>query len=173
LSDRIYFTKWTQNANQTADDEKKEIDMTDTCPQCGAAVSEGRTCQTVFDEFLALEFTDPDYGAVHMLTVACFMIQHGRYSDTGLVWIEQRLHDYLERGISAAQIRRDAAQETRQDRRDWKVLRQPHDPPQKPARWSVTIVDLADQADSAAHYRAAIERWARATLTEMQALLPG
>jgi hypothetical protein len=59
--------------------------MPDTCPDCGATWDADRTCQSVFDEFLVLEFADAGYGAMHMLTVACYMIQHGRYSDAGLV----------------------------------------------------------------------------------------
>lgn len=58
-----------------------------TCPECGATWLEDSTCQSVFDEFLVLEYSDPAYGEVHFLTVVCFMIQHGRYSDEALVWI--------------------------------------------------------------------------------------
>ena len=43
------------------------------CPECGAP---DNLCQTRFDEFLVLEFTDAGYGAVHHLTVATFMVQH-------------------------------------------------------------------------------------------------
>ncbi|QYR19267.1 hypothetical protein KZ483_15075 [Paenibacillus sp. sptzw28] len=32
---------------------------------------------------LALEFSDPGYGRVHFLTVACFIIQHNRYMTKG------------------------------------------------------------------------------------------
>jgi hypothetical protein len=43
------------------------------CPECGAPET---LCQTRFDEFLALEFTDSGYGAVHHLTVTAYMLQH-------------------------------------------------------------------------------------------------
>ena len=58
--------------------------MRSTCTECGAALDE-TTCQSIFDSFLVLEFSEAAYGAVHMLTVACFMIQYRRYSDEGLV----------------------------------------------------------------------------------------
>lgn len=35
----------------------------------------------IFNACLAREYSDPGYGQVHLLTVACYMIQHGRYSD--------------------------------------------------------------------------------------------
>lgn len=141
------------------------------CPDCGAALAEGTTCRAIFDQFLALEFGDPEYGAVHMLTVACYMIQHGQYSDAGLVWMEQRLRDYLEHGISAEQIRRGAAAETGQNRRGWKITRQPGDAPQPRVAWSMTIADAARQAEDPAQYRQAVTQWARIVLQEMQPLL--
>ena len=140
------------------------------CPGCGARHPGDTTCQDVFDAFLALEFSDPAYGAVHMLTVACFMIQHGRYSDTGLVWIEQQLHAHLEQGVPVEYIRRQAAKETGQDVRGWKVMRQPGDPPQTKIIWSVTIADVAANYGNAPGYREWVARWARATLQDMQPL---
>ena len=141
------------------------------CPECGAVLPEGVTCQSVFDEFLVLEFTDPEYGEVHMLTVACYMVQHGRYSDAGLVWIEQRLRDYLERGIPARLIRQGAAHETGQGVRNWKVTRQPGDTPQAQINWSMSIVDVALQYEGAAGYRECITEWAKSVLREMQPLV--
>ena len=55
--------------------------MTKICPLCGAKWKNSLTCQEMFDEFLALEFSDAAYGKVHLLTVTCFMTQHQRYSD--------------------------------------------------------------------------------------------
>lgn len=145
--------------------------MPESCPECGAAWSSGLTCQSIFDEFLVLEFTDPGYGAVHFLTVACFMIQHGRYSPQGLAWIEQRLRDHLERGVPVAQIRQDAGRTASQSARDWKVTRQPADPPQPRVPWRMTITGVVPAYDSAASYCAAVERWARMTLEDMQPLV--
>jgi len=145
--------------------------MPNTCPECGAIYHDELTCEEVFNQFLALEFSDPRYGAVHFLTVACYMIQHGRYSDEGLVWIAQRLRDYLERGIPADQIARQAAKETGQGQRDWKVNRRPGDPPQKKVAWSMTIAEVVEQYQDAEAYCAAITQWARITLQEMQPLV--
>ena len=108
-----------------------------------------------------------------MLTVACYMIQHGQYTDEALIWIEQRLRDYLEKGISTEQIRRHAAKDAGQDRRKWKVTRRPSDPRQAKIAWSMTILDVALNYHDAGGYRDLVEQWARTTLLEMQALLPG
>jgi hypothetical protein len=145
--------------------------MTSTCPECGAHLLDDATCQSLFDSFLALEFSDPAYGAVHLLTVACFMVQHGRYSDEALAWTEQTLRLYLEGGLTPAQIRREAARQTRPGLRAWKVGRPPGAPPPARVAWSMTIADLAASAAHASSYCAAVERWARLTLQEMQPLL--
>lgn len=94
-----------------------------TCPECGAKWSAETTCQSIFDSFLILEFTDPAYGSVHFLTVACFMIQHGPYSDEALVWIQATLKAYFEEKMPPSQLRQRATQGTGGDVRTWKVLR--------------------------------------------------
>src|SRR5512138_3523416 len=98
-------------------DNDRVTGMPNRCPECGALLADGSSCQALFESLLALEFTDPGYGQVHMLTVACFMIQHGRYSDEALTWIEKNLRAFLEEGQPAQQIRRQAQKETRQDNR--------------------------------------------------------
>jgi hypothetical protein len=141
------------------------------CPECGAPHTGGLTCRSAFDEFLALELTDPEYGSVHLLTVACYMIQHGQYTDEALAWIERRLRDHLEGGIPAETIRREAAGETDQGKRDWKVTRRPGDPPQPKIQWSMTIMDVARDHRDAESYRELVKEWARRTLQEMKPLL--
>lgn len=141
------------------------------CPECGAILSEGVTCQDLFDSFLVLEFSDPGYGEVHMLTVACYMIQHGRYSDEGLAWIESKLRAYLEEGVGVAEIRRRAAQETGQSKRTWRVARPPDAPPRRKIAWSMTIADVATQYRDARSYCELVRQWARATLREIKPLL--
>lgn len=139
----------------------------DTCPECRSILPEGETCQSLFDQFLVLEFTDPGYGAVHFLTVACFMVQHGRYSGAGREWIKDKLRAYLEEGRTIEQIRADAGQSASQDRRDFKITRQPGDPPPPVIAWSMTIADVAQQFEGPESYRELIVQWARVTLKEM------
>ena len=142
------------------------------CPECGADWPEGRTCQSIFDEFLVWEFQDPEYGAVHFLTVAAFMTQHGRYTDEGQAWIKQKLHENLEENRPVDLIRRMANRETSQANRKWKVVREPGDPPAKRITWDMTIVDVNRRHDQAgldaAAYREAIVQWARTTLRQLE-----
>jgi hypothetical protein len=145
--------------------------MSGICPECGAVLNGDDTCQTIFDSFLVLEFTDPAYGMVHMLTVACFMIQHGRCSDEALRWIEQKLRANLEEGISTERIRQQAYLEADQEVRNWKVNRQLSEPLLPKVAWSVTIADVASNAQDAESYCDWVKRWGRATLQEMKPLL--
>ena len=143
--------------------------MPNICSECGAVFDAGVSCQSIFDSFLALEFTYPGYGEVHMLTVACFMIQHGRYSDEALVWIRRQLQAHLNEGVPVAEIRRGAAKETGQHVRTWKVTRRPEGPPMPKVAWSMTIADVAASYHDAASYCDLVRRWARITLQEMPA----
>lgn len=142
-----------------------------TCPECGAILQGNLTCESVFNEFLNLELTSAAYGQVHLLTVACYMIQHGRYTDEALLWIEKRLRDYLEKGLPVERIRQQAAYETSQNQRTWKATRRPDDPPQAYIPWSMTIIDVAAQYRDPDSYRQLVEEWARRTLSEMQPLI--
>lgn len=144
-----------------------------TCPDCGARW-DGATCEEVFGDFLVHDYTDPGYGEVHALTVACYMVQHRRYSDEGLRWIARQLRAVLEEGLSNEELREIARVEARRPEkpgesgRTWKVTRTAAEPTLPPLAWSITIVDVFDCVRDAASYRAAIRDWARVTLEEMQ-----
>jgi hypothetical protein len=143
------------------------------CAECGAEWPDGQTCQSLYDEFLVWEFQEPGYGAVHFLTVATFMTQHGRYTDEAQAWIKQKLHENLDEGASVEWIRRAANQETSQAKRTWKVVRPAGAPPAPRVAWEMTIVDVARRHDAsgleAAAYRAAVMDWARTTLRQLEA----
>ncbi len=147
--------------------------MTTTCPECGAVLNNDQTCQSIFDSFLVLEFTDPAYGEVHMLTVSCFMLQHKRYSDPALGWIEEKIRLVLDAGQDGQQVTRRMAKETSQAQRTWKVLRQPGDPPLPDIAWSMTIADVAARYTDAESYCTLIRQWARVTIDEMKPWLSG
>jgi hypothetical protein len=143
------------------------------CPECGAVWLASQTCQALFDEFLTWEFQDAGYGAVHFLTVATFMTQHGRYSEAGQAWINQKLREHLDEGVGVEWIRESVKQSVSQANRKWKVLREPGDPPAPRRAWDMTIVDVNRRHDEAgldaAAYRAAVTDWARATLRQLEA----
>jgi Family of unknown function (DUF5946) len=146
--------------------------MPHKCPECGAILLNKTSCQAIFESFLALEFTDPQYGRVHFLTVTCFMVQHGRYSDEALAWIEPHLRTVLEGEVTSRQIVQKMNRVLGQGHRSWKVNRRPGEPPLLKIPWSMTIADVAVNHHDAHSYCARVEQWAYATLHEMQPLLP-
>ncbi|PKO05457.1 MAG: hypothetical protein CVU41_12565 [Chloroflexi bacterium HGW-Chloroflexi-3] len=141
--------------------------MSEICSFCGAATDVDLTCQDRFDEFPALEFTNPAYGKVHLLTVSCFMIQHQRYSDPALIWMQEKLSDVLEKGVSPGEIRVQMSSDVDQGKRDWKIERQPDERKLPHINWSITIADVYPHKDDPVSYCAWVERWARATLEEL------
>jgi hypothetical protein len=80
--------------------------IVDLCLDCSARLGMSVTCQSMFDVFLAVEFSDPAYGEMRFLTVASFMIQHNCYSDAALASIWGKLHAYLEDHLPPSEIRR-------------------------------------------------------------------
>ncbi len=141
------------------------------CPQCGALIRNGVTCEEAFHQMLALEFEDESFNDIHFLTVATYMIQHGQYSPAALVWIEERLREYLHDGVSTSRIRRQAVQHMDGKQRNWKVLRQPDEPPQDFIPWSITIQEVFQSYQDPPGYCRAVKHWAEVTLNEMQPLI--
>ena len=91
--------------------------MNNKCSLCGAAMDANITCQRIFDKFLALKFSNPAYGKVHILTDNYFMIQHQLYSDPALLWMQQALRDVLENGVVPSDIRLQMTSEVDQSKR--------------------------------------------------------
>ena len=148
--------------------------MTTHCAECGVSLLDEKTCQSIFDECLMLEYLHPEaFGRVHMLLVACFMIQHERYSDEALIWIEEQLRAHLEQGVSVQHIRRRTSQEAKSGTRTWKITRPEGAAALPKVAWSVTIADIVPALQDAEHYCQEVERWARATLREMPQLTSG
>jgi hypothetical protein len=144
--------------------------MPEHCAECGAVLFEGSTCQTIFDEFLSLEYTNSAYGQVHFFTVACFMIQHGRYSDEALRWMQPMLRASLDEQLTAQQLRKRAANGINDTPRTWKVTRRADAPPLPKVAWSVTITDVAQSMQDPEKYCAHVKQWAHATWQQMASL---
>ncbi|BCL79383.1 hypothetical protein ccbrp13_18480 [Ktedonobacteria bacterium brp13] len=144
--------------------------MPERCAECGAVLSEGSTCQALFEEFLSLEYTNSAYAQVHFLTVACFMIQHERYSQEALVWIQSTLRIYLEKELTGQQLRQLAAKGTVSATRTWKVIRQADAPSLPKIAWSMTITDVAQSIHDAERYCEQVKQWAHTTLRQMESV---
>jgi len=145
--------------------------MAERCVDCGAVLPEGSTCQTILEEILSLEYTNPVYGQVHFFTVACFMIQHGRYGDEALDGIQSLLRASLDEQLPAQQLRERAAKGMSYATRRWKVTREADEPPLPKVAWSVRIADVARSMQVPQKYCEHVKQWAHATLQQMPALL--
>jgi hypothetical protein len=128
------------------------------CACCGARLPGGDDgCRAAFGEVLAREYSDPAYGAVHLLTVDAHALQHSdwhsrRSNAAHLV----RLCWLIERGGDAAiGVRGPLEHAAKSTLGDWPFL----EPPQAPG--AMTVADLHAAKDVAAHCAIARE-WGRA-----------
>jgi hypothetical protein len=138
--------------------------MTDdqTCPDCGAAITHGLTCQDHFHQMLYWEAEDPTRGEVHHLMVLCYHLQHpGRYSPEGLIHAQGLLEDFVVRGISPAEVRQRNRDQVASDQRTWKITARPdaHGAYDRPIAWTMTAADVV--AGGADRYCDNVRLWTR------------
>ena len=131
----------------------------ETCPECGAPRVNGLFCWDQLRQLLAWEVDDAELREVHFLTVASYNLQHpAQFTDDAIAGLRQSYIDYLDRGISIAEIRRRASsafEGAKRVRRDEASIR----PVLR--TWPMTIAAVYDGArpDGAAER---VRRWARA-----------
>lgn len=134
------------------------------CPECGATDA---LCQSRFDEFLALEFTDPGYGAVHNLTVAAYMLQHSsKLTKEGWLYERELLRAFLIENKSPSFIRRQNRDKVDSGKRDFKIKSKTGQPVIEKTAWAKTILDV--HAENAEIYCADVTAWARSALEESE-----
>ncbi len=145
--------------------------MSEQCPQCGAPLLAGSTCQTIHEELLSFESLNAVPHSIHFLHVTSFLVQHERYSDEALVWAKSMLHAHLDETMTEQQLLeqlRTAGKDRGSHVRTWKFNRAPDAPPLPKIRWSMTIVDVTRQMENdAERYGELIKQWAQATLQQM------
>lgn len=132
------------------------------CPECGAP---DNLCQTRFDEFLVLEFTDPGYGAVHHLTVTTYMLQHSsKLTQEG--WLHERelLREFLVENKPPAYIRRQNRDLVDSGKRKFKIKSATGLPVIDKTHWNRTILEV--RIENAEVYCEDVKSWARSTLEE-------
>ena len=128
------------------------------CPECGAP---DHLCQPRFDEFLVLEFTDPDYGAVHNLTVAAYMIQHSsRMTREGWLYERDLLREFIVEKKSPNLIRQQIRDSVDSGKRTFKFKSRTGVPVIEKSTWKKTILDVRDD----------ITAWAASVLEEAEEL---
>ena len=136
------------------------------CPECGAPEV---LCQTRFDEFLALEFTDAGYGAVHHLTVTTYMLQHSsKLTREG--WLHERelLREFLVENKPPAFIRKQNRDLVDSGKRTFKIKSRDGKPVINKTSWTKTILNV--RTENAEVYCADVSAWARAVLEDVETI---
>lgn len=139
------------------------------CPDCGASPLSNEGCEEKFQSFLALEYSDPDYGVVHHLTVCAYMLQHpSRLSRTG--WLEMRdlLARFLIGQLDPAEFRVRNRKYVSNQNRSWSFTKGPRQELPVEFTWIKTILSV--DSSTAAQYRSGIEQWARQVLDDAPAI---
>ena len=148
------------------------MDITDACPDCGAAWEGGITCAEHFHQMLFWEAEFPAYGEqVHHLMVLCYHLQHpGLYTPEGLAHALGLLADFVVRGLSPDDVRRRGRQQVDSGNRAWKVTgsegrgRGSYDPP---VDWTMTAADVVAGGSDA--YCDNVRRWADSMVEALRA----
>ena len=136
------------------------------CPECGA--SDG-LCQTRFDEFLVLEFTDAGYGVVHHLTVATFMIQHSsKLTREGWMYERELLKEFLIENKTPQLVRKQMKDTVDSGKRTFKIKSTTGLPVIDKTTWTKTILDV--RVEVAEVYCEDVTAWAKSTLEDAQGL---
>jgi hypothetical protein len=136
------------------------------CPGCGAA---GDLCKSRFDEFLVLEFTDADYGTVHHLTVAAYMLQHSsKLIREGWIYERELLREFLVENKPPSFIRKQNKDLVDSGRRKFKITSRDGLPVIHKSTWTKTILYV--RTENAEVYCADVTAWARSVLDEAQGL---
>ena len=132
------------------------------CPECGAL---DQLCQSRFDEFLVLEFTDAGYGAVHHLTVTAYMIQHSsRMTREGWMYERELLREFLIENKPPSYIRKQNKDRVDSGKRTFKIKSRDGKRIIEKSTWKKTILDV--RTENAEVYCEDITSWARSVLED-------
>ena len=110
----------------------------------------GMRCWEQLGAILAWEWQDPELQAVHFLTVAAYNLQHpAQFTDAALAGLRAAFIDYLDKGVTVAEIR---ARMSRLTEGKSRVLRPEAERRPVLRRWRMTITDvyLSGQPEGAA-----------------------
>lgn len=115
------------------------------------------------------ENEDAQRGEVHHLAVLAYHLQHPRlYSPDGLAYALQLLSDFVERGVSTQEIRRQKSSEVASTTRFWKVRSSPgaFGAYSHPIAWRFTAQDVVLAGPD--QYIESVRSWAQAILDDLR-----
>lgn len=144
----------------------KDINEMKTCSECGASLTSGRSCQDYFDELLAKEYSNSEYGAVHHLSVPAYMLQHpSRLSKRG--WLEMRrlLTSFIQQGKSPNEVRKTTQKSIQNNQRDFSFTKGEAIKLGN-ITWTQTISDI--RMEEASTYCEDVLEWARQILKDTE-----
>jgi hypothetical protein len=146
------------------------MDLMRTCPECGADWPGEETCQAYFHRMLYWEHENPAYGAVHHLMVLSYHLQHpSLYSPEGLREALYLLAEFLERGLTPAEVRKRSRARVDSSRRRWKIKGTSDSPGryEQPIRWTMTAAEVV--AAGSNRYCNQVKAWAQSILESLRA----
>lgn len=133
------------------------------CDACGApADAQATWCRLAFEQMLVWDFTDPQAGAVHHLTVLCYHLQHPHlYSQAGLEHGKRLLHQFVIEDISPSQMRQKIGDSVQSDARAFKITASDDDKGaySVPIVWAYTAYDA--MGDDIEGYPERVRMWAK------------
>jgi hypothetical protein len=128
---------------------------------------DGEGCRERFDVAQARELEDPAYGAVHHLSVPCYMLQHNAYSREGWLFTRALLARFVA-GDTPDTARRRSRGALDSGRRTWSVTRGEKLAGVDGIAWTRTIADV--RLDTAERYCADVRAWAASVLADSEEL---
>jgi hypothetical protein len=141
--------------------------MSQKCPLCGGVFTSVEQCRERFDLCMALEYENTAaYGAVHHLSVACYMLQHNAYSAE--VWLEARnmLARFIRDGLTPEQVRRQNRSRFDSRYRSWSVTTGAKLPEFDSIVWTRTIADV--RIEDPETYCKDVTLWAERVLSDTE-----
>ena len=116
-----------------------------------------------------MEFENPaTFGAVHHLTVACYMLQHNGYSREGWLEVRKMVAQFVEEGVKPAEVRKRNQSRFDSRQREWSITKGPKLAEFDTITWSRTIADV--RLDDPQSYCADVECWAESVLADTETL---
>ena len=144
--------------------------MGTTCLQCGAKLTPDETCSDWFNAAQLFELEHPEtYGAVHYLSVPCYLLQHNAYSRLGWLAVYRLLHEFVYDDLHPEQARRRMQRIMASSKRQWSLVKGPRLAGVENITWSFTIAEV--RLDTAEHYQADVRAWAQAVLEDSAGLV--
>lgn len=131
------------------------------CPECGAIWQSGQTCQDYFYQMLAWEHEKPENLLVHHLMVLGYHLQHpSLYSPEGLRGAIRLFDDFVGRGLTPEQVRKQDRATVDSSQRTWKITGTPGSQGtyDRPIHWTKTAANVIENGID--NYCDSVRAWA-------------